>query len=333
MDSLICLSVIVTIMRVTKRMAGEMLEVLEEVREEFFRGKKASYPYSEWERRRERVKERLGRLPEYVERAVEMLELERGGAGRPRKLNLTQRTMLFLFARLMNKSNRDMEEVLILLRPLFGFEVSYKSVERLYSDEEVKLALHNLFRLLLEDEGVSGDFAGDGSGYSLTMEKHYRKDPTKTGRDYRYVFRLIDLGTGMYVGYGYSSKSEMEAYHRAMRIVSKLGIQVASITLDKYYSSRKVLKQFGKETAVYVLPKKGLSKLGLEWPGIIKRIAEDPFTYLKKYFMRNLSEAGYSADKRRFGWTIKQRREDRQEMAMFSIALLHNVFTTRVVPR
>ena len=216
---------------------------------------------------------------------------------------------------------------------LFGFEVSYKSVERLYSDEEVKLALHNLFLLLLEDEGVSGDFAGDGSGYSLTVEKHYRKNPRKTGGDYRYAFRLIDLQTGMYVGHGYSSKSEMEAFHRAMEVVNKLGIRVNSITLDKYYSSRKVLRQFGRETAVHVMPKKGLSKLGLEWPNIIRRIAENPRAYLKRYFMRNLSEAGYSADKRRFGWTIRQRREDRQETAILSIALLHNLFTTRVAPK
>jgi len=46
--------------------------------------------------------------------------------------------------------------------------------------------------------------------------------------------------------------------------------------------------------------------------------------------MRNLSEAGFSAEKRRFGWTVRQRREDRQEAATFSIALLHNLFTVRV---
>lgn len=96
------------------------------------------------------------------------------------------------------------------------------------------------------------------------MKKHYRSSPKKEGRDYRYVFRLIDLETGMYVGYGYSSKSEMEAFHRAMGVVERLGIRVDSITLDKYYSSRKVLRQFGKETAVYVMPKENLSKLGLE---------------------------------------------------------------------
>lgn len=313
-------------------MARELLEVLEEIRAEFFKGKKPSYPFSEWEKRREKVKERLGKLPEYVEKAVEMITREKGAAGRPRKLDLTQRTMLFLFARLMNKSNRDVEDLLELFEPLFGFEVSYKSVERLYSDEEVKLVLYNLFLLLLEEEGVSGDFAGDGTGYSLTVEKHYRKNPKKRGKDYRYVFRLTDLKTGMYVGYGYSNKSEMEAFHRAMEIVGRFGIKIGSVSLDKYYSSRKVLKQFDVETAVYVMPKKNLSKLGFEWAKVIRRIAVDPFMYLRKYFMRNISEAGYSADKRRFGWTIRQRREDRREMAMFSIALLHNVFATRVAP-
>ena len=47
---------------------------------------------------------------------------------------------------------------------VFGVDVSYKYIERLYSDPEVKLALHNLFVLLLKDEGTSGDLAGDGTG-------------------------------------------------------------------------------------------------------------------------------------------------------------------------
>ena len=106
--------------------------------------------------------------------------------------------MLFLFARLMNKS-KGFEELLELFEPLFGIKVSYKTIERLYSDEEVKMALHNLFILLLREEGVSEEFAGDGTGYSLTVTKHYRRDPKKKGKDFRYVFRIIDIETGMYV--------------------------------------------------------------------------------------------------------------------------------------
>lgn len=225
-----------------------------------------------------------------------------------------------------------MKDLLEFFEPLFGFKVSYKSIERRYSDEEVKLVLHNLFLLLLQDEGISGNFSGDGTGYSLTIEKHYRSSPKKKGKDYDYVFRLIDIETGMYEGFGYSKTSEMEAFNKAMRMVEKLGIDIGSISLDKYYSSRKVLKIFSREVAVYVIPKKNIAKLGFEWVRIFKRIIDNPRDFLKRYFMRNLSEAGFSADKRRFGWMIRQRREDRRVMAMFSIALLHNVFTVRVKP-
>ena len=95
----------------------------------------------------------------------------------------------------MNKSNRDVEELLLLFEPLFEFEVSYRYIERLYSDDVVKLALHNLFVLLLGDEGISGSFSGDGTGYSLSIAKHYRSDPEKKEKN-GYVFRTIDIETG-----------------------------------------------------------------------------------------------------------------------------------------
>lgn len=321
------------VMRITAQTAREMLEVLDELRKELFQKRKVDYPFTEWERKRELIRRRLKKLPEFVRAAAGMVKKQKPGAGRPKGLGPVQRTMLFLFARLMDKSNRDTEELLELFEPLFGFKVSYKSVERLYSDEEVELVLYNLLRLLLQDEGASGSLAGDGTGYSLTVTKHYRTNPKKRSKDYRYAFRLIDLKTGMYVGFGYSKKSEMDAFNRAMKMLEGLGIAVDEVSLDKYYSSRKVLKLFGKRTAVYVIPKKNISKLGFEWARVIKRIIEDPVLFLRKYFMRNLSEAGFSADKRRFGWTVRQRRDDRQEFAMFSIALLHNLFVIRVKPR
>jgi len=112
---------------------------------------------------------------------------------------------------------------------------------------------------------------------------------------------MIDIETGMYVGFGYSKKSEMEAFNKAMQMLEKFGIVIDSISLDKYYSSRKVLKLFDKRVVVYVIPKKNIAKLGFEWIRIIRRIMKSPKEFLKRYFMRNLSEAGFSADKRRFG--------------------------------
>ena len=310
-------------------MVHQMLEVLDDLREEMKGRKPENYPYAEWERKRQIVKERLGRLPEYVEKAASMITVAKT-AGQPKEGTLVQRTMLFLFARLMNKSNRDVEDIMWLFGPLFGLDVSYKTVERLYSDPDVKLVLHNLFVLLLRDEDVSGDMAGDGTGYTLTVSRHYRSDPKKKGKAYRYAFRLIDLRTGMYAGVGYSAKSEMKAFHRAMEMVKSMGIAIDSVRLDKYFSSRRVLELFGEKTAVYLIPKKNISNIGLLWSKVIKRIIESPLKFLCEYFMRNLSEGGHSSDKRRFGWIIRQKREDRQEMAMFSTALFHNLFFIRL---
>ena len=319
-------------MRITEKMAQELVEVLEEVKEECFSDEKDKYPYTEWEQKRERVKQRLRDLPKYVDQAAEKIRFVKPRAGQRKKIDVRKRTMLFLFTRLMNKSNRDMEDLLVLFEPLFGVKVSYKSIERLYSDPEVKTVLHNLFILLLRDEGVSCDFSGDGTGYSLSVTKHYRTDVSKKGRGYLYVFRVIDIDTGFYVAVGYSNNSEMEAFHKAITMLRELRISVDTLSLDKYYSSRTVIRLFGEETALYLIPKKNIARVGLEWSRVLRRVLEDPYLYLKGYFLRNLSESGFSADKRRFGGLVRQKRDDRREMALFSIAFLHNIFTARIRP-
>ncbi|MBU7044625.1 MAG: ISNCY family transposase [Theionarchaea archaeon] len=327
-------------MRITRKRARELVKSLDETRETLSKEAKEMlkkfgqvYDFTEYEKRRKKVKERINEIPSQVRTAASMITIAKS-AGRPKKLNLVERTHLFFLTRVLNKSNRDTNILLgSLLDPFIDVEISYKYIERLYSDEEVEMVFHNVFMLMLQKEGISGKFAGDGTGYSLLITRHYRTDPQKEGKDYRYAFRIIDVETGMYVGYGHSTKSEMDAFKKAMNIVKKLGITIDQISLDKYYSSRKVLKLFNRKTAVYVLPKKNISKIGLQWSKIFRKIFEDPVEYLKSYFQRNLSEAAFSADKRRFGWTIRQKREDRQDMAMFSIALLHNIFTVRVTPR
>jgi transposase len=313
-------------------MAQHLIEVLDEVKEECFQKEHTAYPFTTWEHKRERVKQRLHDLPQYVEQAADMVQFMVPHAGRPRNLDVSKRTMLFLFTRLMNKSNRDIEELLVLFEPLFGFQVSYKSIERLYSDPEVRIVMHNLFILLLRDEGVSGDFAGDGTGYTLTVTKHYRTTTAKQGHDFLYVFRIIDIDTGLYVACGYSNTSEMEAFRKAMDMLRQSGMPIDSMALDKYYSARKVITLFDKETSLYLIPKKGMARVGAEWARILRRAVEDPYLFLKSYYLRNLCESGFSADKRRFGGLIRQKREDRRETAMFSTTFLHNLFIARVRP-
>ncbi len=78
-----------------------MDEIAEEIRKE----DKEKNPYAEWEKKREVVKERLRKLPEHVRKAVSVIRIEKR-VGRLKKGDLEKRVMLFLFARMMNKSNR-----------------------------------------------------------------------------------------------------------------------------------------------------------------------------------------------------------------------------------
>ncbi|KXA96186.1 transposase [candidate division MSBL1 archaeon SCGC-AAA259J03] len=322
-------------MKLTRKRAKELYEVLEEERErirEKNKEGKNQYPYQEWERQRKEIVERLRKLPELVKEAASQLEIKRPSRGRDPKLSPAQKTMLFLFARLSQKSNRDMEAMIALLGPVFDVEVSYKTVERTYSDEEVKLVLHNLFLLLLEEKGVSGDCSGDGTGYSLQTGKHYRSEGKKHGDKYRHVFRFADQETGMYVAYGYSNKSEKEAFRKALAFLKEHEIPFHKVRLDKYYSNKKNIRELGRDVEVTVLPKKNLSNFGHEWHQILNRANEDPYSFMKDYFKRELSEAYFGADKERFGRKIPQRREDRREVADFGTTILHNLFSIRVVP-
>lgn len=320
-------------MMITRKRAKELIEILDVLREEFFKDRKQKYPYNEWEKKREIVKERLRSLPTYVKQAAEVINKEEKRNGRPPKLDLEKKLMLFLFTRWLCKTNRGMEEALELFQPLFGFNVSYKYIERLYSDEEVKLALHNLFIILLKEEGTTGNFSGDGTGFSIRVENHYRTDPKKKGKKYLFFFALIDLGTGMYVGCGFSKISEMDAFKKAIAMLQRIDVNIDALRLDKYYSSKKVLTLLGKKVSIFVIPKKNIAGVGLDWVRVFRMIVEDPFLFLSQYFLRNNSESGFSSDKGRFGRIIRQKIDERQEMALFSYAVLHNLHAFKVMPR
>lgn len=315
-------------MRLSEKNVREILSMLERIREETaYESERKS---NSWEINRKKVKKRLRNLPAYARKASEAI-IRPKKVGRPQKLSIYQKLILFLFTRMLDKSNRDTENLLLFFKPLLGMDVSYKYIERLYSDEEVRMAMHNLFILLLREEGISGNFSGDGTGYSLSITKHYRTGVKKESREYRYSFRIIDIDTGLYVAFGYSDRSEMDAFRKAMKMLKSLGVKTESIRLDRYYSTRKIIRMFDRNAKLYLIPKKNLRNLGMGWRRILMEILRDPHEYLKQYFLRNLSESGFSSDKRRFGWKIRQRREDRREMAVFAIGVLHNVFSVRGV--
>jgi len=214
---------------------------------------------------------------------------------------------------------------------LSGIDVSYKTVERAYSDDAVKAVLHNLFVILLKRKGVENvNATGDGTGYSIKVSQHYNTNPRKKStkrRRFIFSFSLMDLDTKMYIAHGMSMKSERDAFLKAVDFLNDLDIGIKSLRLDKYYSGAATMKLFNKNVKFFLIPKNNATTHGgFEWRKMIKALMSDPFSYLAEYFKRNNSESGFSSDKGFFGSLIRQKREDRIDTATFCTNVWHNVF-------
>ena len=330
-------------MRITEKEVAEKLAQLEEIIKQY----KEDNPYKDnrdWrtyeERLNHKIRIAIRSLEPMINEAIATLHMMKNEErrGRPQSLKLKQKVMLLLIKQLIGKSNRDMAGMLVLFSLLTDVDVSYKTVERLYSDEEVYLVLCNLIQLALKKKNVHEvDGSGDGTGYSLTISRHYETEATKRNeeikenpeddkRAFAYSFTLLDLNTKMYVGFGSSMKSERDAYNKAKEMMEHLRIKMRTIRLDRYYSGQSTLGQF-RGTTFYFIPKKGTTLRGnYEWKRRLWEFVNNTHDYLKEYFGRENSEAEISADKRRFGWMVRQRLEDRINTALCSVAVWHNMY-------
>ena len=299
----------------------------------------------------ERLKKAFKELRPLVQEAVQTIKIVKGESrGAKPRLTLEQKVLAILLKHLIGKSNRNMSSMLVLFMWLTDIDVSYKSIERLYSDQEVILALHNLHMLILKKKGIEEvkDSGGDGTGYTLTIKKHYASEAQKlkdkvkennggeiSGKTYMktlfvFFFAIMDIKTRMYIGYGTSFKSEQEAFLKAIIMIKETGIRLISLRLDRYYSAQGyveiIQRQLGNVT-LYFIPKKNATVRGpWEWKRMLYYFVTDPVTYLENYFQRNQSESGISEDKKRIGWKLGQKRDDRIDTANFLTSLWHNLY-------
>ncbi len=280
-----------------------------------------------------RVKGAIRNLEPLIKEATN-IRIHRG-IGRPPSLDLKQSVTILLLKELIGESNRKMASMLALFSLLSGIDISYKTVERLYSNYDIKMVIYNLHMLILKEKGVKSiDACGDGTGYSLTVRKHYasetqkRKDKAKEcsgTKAFVYSFKLLDLQSRMYVAFGMSLKSEKEAFDRAMEMLKHIDVGIDSVRLDKYYSFPSYVDRFGK-AKVYVIPRKNATLRGSwKWKDTMEEFVNDTIPYIEQYFLRNNSESGFSADKRWFGWTVGQKRDDRISTALTCTGVWHNL--------
>jgi transposase len=196
---------------------------------------------------------------------------------------------------------------------------------------------------MMRKKGIRNPRAsGDGTGYSLTITRHYRSEREKelkagkkdgsrrkTGRTKKafvHAFALMDLDTRMYVGYGTSIMSEKDAFRKAMSMAGDAGISPQSVRLDKYYSHKSIVEHFGRDTVIYLIPKKNATIKGpAGWKRIARSYVNDPFNHMHEYYKRNNSESGFSSDKRSNGWKVWQKKDDRIDTALLCKGLWHNL--------
>lgn len=336
-------------MKITTKEVRETVSMLDEIIEEY--KEKTPSKKRDWrtyeQKLARRIKEAIRELEPLIDEAVSSIKIMNGETrGRPSELTLKQKVILVLIHRLIGKSNRGMSCMLALFCLLSDVDVSYKSVERLYSDKLVILALHNLHVLVLRQKGVKrAEGSGDGTGYSLTIKKHYAteaqklkdklKKPSKKvhkKKQFAYCFKLMDITSHMYIAYGTSFKSEDEAYQQALKMTKELDtdISLESIRLDRYYSKQQYVKQLNENFSnikIYLIPKKNATIDGSwKWKRMLHKFVNETQEYLNEYFKRNNSESGFSEDKQRFGWKLNQKREDRIDTAIFCNQLWHNLF-------
>lgn len=300
------------------------------------------------QRAAERLKTAFRELKPLVHEAASSIRFVSGETrGAKPILTVEQRTLAVLIKHIVGKSNRNMAAMFVIFSLLSDIDVSYKTVERFYSDQEVIAVLYNLHLLILKKKGVNGiDGSGDGTGYSLTIKTHYAstaqklKDKAKhvdtlssnggKKRLFIYSFNLMDIQTRMYTGFGTSFKSEKDAFEKALQVAKDTGIYVKSLRLDRYYSAEayvNLCQEYLGKLRAFIIPKSNIATLGTgDWSKMIYEFAENTKGFLEEYFQRNQSESGIAEDKKRTGWKLGQKRPDRIDTANMLTSLWHNIY-------
>lgn len=337
-------------MKITTKEVREITSAIDDIIEEY--KEKSTSKKRDWRTYEQRVTKRLRtafkELRPLVQEAVDSINIVKGETrGAKSALTLEQKVLALLLKRLIGKSNRDMSLMLILFSWLSNVDVGYKTIERLYSDKKVILALYNLHVIVLRKKGIKNvDCGGDGSGYGLSIKKHYAteaqklKEKMKTSygqskkkkkSPFVYSFVIMDIQTRMYIAYGSSFKSEKEAFLSSIKMLKEMDIKIniESLRLDRYYQQAYVEyleKQLGKVT-FYIIPKKNATVKGSqEWKRMLHRFIHDTEGFLTEYFQRNQSESGFAEDKRRTGWRLGQKRPDRVNTANVLTGVWHNLY-------
>ncbi|MCX6804106.1 MAG: hypothetical protein NTY48_06100 [Candidatus Diapherotrites archaeon] len=160
------------------------------------------------------------RINKDVDKAAGFIEVKQI-TGRPLKDRVLL-TKLHLVQQILDLTNRDMESFALIFSLTGNETFSYKTIERAYEDQLVGMILHNLY-VLSCGKPREIDASSDGTGYALTITKHYRTDKDENKETWEEVERkeyiitstIVDLKTKIYVSFATGFQSEMRLFEQA----------------------------------------------------------------------------------------------------------------------
>jgi hypothetical protein len=130
-------------MKITTKEVRDMTAIIDDIIDDYKEQTKKDK--RDWRTYEQRLAERI-----IIDEAINSLHiLKFETRGRKRKLSLKQKVIILLLKQLFFKSNREMSIMMALFSLLTEVDISYKTVERLYSDEEVIMVLNNIQMIIL----------------------------------------------------------------------------------------------------------------------------------------------------------------------------------------
>jgi len=257
--------------------------------------------------------------------------LERRDPGRP-KHNPTNGAKMVLMAQYFGLSNRAAQGYMILFKEKLDLTTtySYKTIERAYSDMEVRALLEEVFELThVPIRDLEHEFGPDGTGLSTSSKQNYEVDRAKdqTGKGYEKIVVMVGLKYKLISSFKYAAKPtdhESPYFESLLRETAKRYGRVGLVAGDAAFLSRRncdLVVSMGGVARFY--PKKGSTlrqKGSFAWRRMLEDLVADPQKWLEEYHRRSNVEGCFSTLKRDNPLPLRKELDERRQQEAFTRA-------------
>jgi len=258
------------------------------------------------------------------------------GVGRP-KHNPVDGAKMVLMAQYFGLSNRVAQGYMLLFKEKLDLTTvySYKTIERAYSDMEVRQILEEVFELTNTPiRDLEHEFGPDATGLSTSSKQNYENDRAKnqTSKGYEKVLVMVGLKYKIISSFRYANKPidhESPYFESLLRETACRYGRLGLVAGDAAYLSRAncdLVAKLGGVPRFY--PKKGTTlrqKGSAAWRKMLEDLIADPQKWLKDYHKRSNVEGCFSTLKRDNPLPLRKELDERKEQEAFTRACNLNI--------